>query len=43
MNTLVKGGIAVLTGGASLRRVIMPLFAALFVASLAACLFVATR
>jgi uncharacterized membrane protein (DUF4010 family) len=41
MNTLVKAGIAFLTGGPSLRRVITPLFAALFVVSLAACVVVA--
>ncbi len=41
MNTGVKAGIAILTGGASLRRVIAPLFAALFVVTLGACLFVA--
>ncbi len=40
-NTLVKAGIAILTGGPSLRRVIAPLFAVLFVVSLGACLFVA--
>jgi uncharacterized membrane protein (DUF4010 family) len=43
MNTLVKGGIAMFIGGRSLRRVILPLFAALFVASLGACLVVAYR
>jgi uncharacterized membrane protein (DUF4010 family) len=41
MNTLVKAAIAFLTGGPSLRRVITPLFAALFVVSLAACVVVA--
>ncbi len=38
-NTLVKGGIAYVTGGPALREVITPLFAVLFAASLAACLF----
>ena len=42
-NTLVKAGIAYATGGPSLRKVIMPLFAALFAVSLAACLVVAMR
>jgi uncharacterized membrane protein (DUF4010 family) len=42
-NTLVKGGIAYFTGGPSLRKVITPLFAALFAVSVAACLFVAMR
>jgi len=41
MNTIVKAGIAFLTGGPSLRRVITPLFAVLFVVSLAACVVVA--
>ena len=43
MNTLVKGGIAMVIGGQSLRKVILPVFSALFVASLAACLVVAYR
>ena len=40
-NTLVKGGIAFVVGGTALRRVVTPLFAALFAVSLGACLFVA--
>jgi uncharacterized membrane protein (DUF4010 family) len=43
MNTLVKGGIAVVIGGRPLRGVILPVFSALFVASLGACLVVAYR
>jgi len=43
MNTMVKAGIAILTGGPALRKVITPLFAALFGVSLGACLFVAMR
>lgn len=39
-NTLVKGGIALVIGGRSLRSVITPIFLALFVASLVACLVV---
>jgi uncharacterized membrane protein (DUF4010 family) len=42
-NTLVKAGIAFLTGGPALRKVLTPLFAGLFVASLVACLVVAYR
>ena len=42
-NTLVKAGIAFIAGGPSLRKVITPLFAGLFVATLAACLVVALR
>jgi len=42
-NTLVKAGIAYATGGPALRKVITPLFGALFAVSLAACLFVALR
>jgi uncharacterized membrane protein (DUF4010 family) len=42
-NTMVKAGIAILTGGPALRKVITPLFAALFGVSLGACLFVAMR
>lgn len=40
-NTLVKGGIAYVTGGPALRKVITPLFALLFAVSLVACVFVA--
>ena len=43
MNTLVKGGIAIIIGGRPLRRVILPVFSALFVATLGACLVVAYR
>jgi uncharacterized membrane protein (DUF4010 family) len=42
-NTLVKAGIAFFAGGPSLRKVVTPLFAALFAVSLAACLVVALR
>jgi uncharacterized membrane protein (DUF4010 family) len=42
-NTLVKAGIAFFAGGPSLRKVITPLFAALFAVSLAACLVVALK
>jgi len=41
MNTLVKGGIAALVGGEALRRVIVPLFALLFLAAVVSCLVVA--
>lgn len=40
-NTLVKGGIAMLVGGRALRTVIAPIFLALFLASLVACLVTA--
>lgn len=40
-NTLVKGGIAVVLGGEGLRRVIIPAFAALFLAAAASCIIVA--
>lgn len=40
-NTLVKGGIAFLTGGPPLRRVITPIFAGLFGLTIAVCLAVA--
>jgi uncharacterized membrane protein (DUF4010 family) len=40
-NTLVKGSIAVVIGGRSLQRVIGPIFLALFLVSLSACLVVA--
>jgi uncharacterized membrane protein (DUF4010 family) len=40
-NTLVKAGIAYVTGGAALRRIITPLFGLLFAVSVAACVFVA--
>jgi uncharacterized membrane protein (DUF4010 family) len=43
MNTLVKGGIALVIGGRSLQRIIGPMFLALFLVSLAACLVVATQ
>lgn len=42
-NTLTKGGIAYVTGGPALRKIITPLFALLFAVSLAACIFVAMR
>jgi uncharacterized membrane protein (DUF4010 family) len=41
MNTLVKGGIAAVLGGPALRRVIVPVFAALTLATLAACIAMA--
>lgn len=41
MNTLVKGGIAVVAGGSALRKITAPIFLSLFVASLIACLLVA--
>jgi len=41
-NTLVKGGIAYVTGGPALRKIITPLFGLLFAVSVAACVFVAT-
>jgi uncharacterized membrane protein (DUF4010 family) len=41
MNTLVKGGIAGIMGGAALRRVIIPVFAVLFFCSLGACIVIA--
>jgi uncharacterized membrane protein (DUF4010 family) len=40
-NTLVKGGIALVIGGRPLRPIIGPIFLALFLVSLAACLVVA--
>jgi len=40
-NTLVKGSIALAIGGRPFRKVIIPIFLALFVASLGACLVVA--
>jgi uncharacterized membrane protein (DUF4010 family) len=43
MNTLVKGGIALVIGGRSLQRIIGPMFLALFLVSLVACLVVATQ
>jgi uncharacterized membrane protein (DUF4010 family) len=43
VNTLVKGGIAMVIGGRPLRSVILPVFSALFVATLGACLVVAYR
>jgi len=42
-NTLVKGGIALVIGGRALQRIIGPMFLALFLVSLAACLVVATQ
>lgn len=42
-NTLVKAGIAYVTGGPALRKLITPLFGALFAVSLGACLFVALK
>lgn len=42
-NTLVKAGIAYATGGPALRKLITPLFGALFAVSLGACLFVALK
>jgi uncharacterized membrane protein (DUF4010 family) len=41
MNTLVKGGIAAVLGGPALRRVTVPIFAALTVATLVACVIIA--
>jgi uncharacterized membrane protein (DUF4010 family) len=41
MNTLVKGGVAAFFGGPALRRVIVPLFAALFLAALVSCVWAA--
>jgi uncharacterized membrane protein (DUF4010 family) len=43
MNTVVKGGIALVIGGRSLRPIIGPIFLALFLVSLVACLVVATQ
>jgi len=43
MNTLVKGGIATWLGGQALRRVIIPVFAVLFLAAVASCIVVATN
>ncbi|MFB3924271.1 MAG: MgtC/SapB family protein [Terriglobia bacterium] len=43
MNTLVKGGIAVVIGGKPLRPVIAPIFLALFIVTLASCLVAASR
>ena len=42
-NTLVKAGIAYVSGGPALRKVITPLFAILFAVSVAACVFVALK
>jgi len=42
-NTIVKAGIAYMTGGPSLRKLITPLFGTLFAFTIAACLFVAIR
>ena len=43
MNTVVKGGSAQVIGGRPLRPIIGPIFLALFLVSLAACLVVATQ
>jgi uncharacterized membrane protein (DUF4010 family) len=43
MNTVVKGGIALVIGGRPLRPIIGPIFLALFLVSLVACLVVATQ
>jgi hypothetical protein len=37
MNTLVKGGIAAFLGGRALRRVILPVFVAMALAAIVAC------
>jgi uncharacterized membrane protein (DUF4010 family) len=42
MNTLVKGGIAAFLGGRALRRVILPIFVAIALAAIVACI-AATR
>ena len=41
MNTLVKGGIAAVLGGRALRRVILPIFAAMALGAIVACVAVA--
>jgi uncharacterized membrane protein (DUF4010 family) len=41
VNTVVKGGIAAFVGGPALRRIIAPIFAALTVATLVACIVIA--
>jgi uncharacterized membrane protein (DUF4010 family) len=41
MNTLVKGGIAAVLGGPALRRVILPIFAAMALGAIVACIAVA--
>jgi len=41
MNTLVKGGIAAVVGGPALRRVILPIFAAMALGAVAACIIAA--
>jgi uncharacterized membrane protein (DUF4010 family) len=41
MNTLVKGGIAVVLGGPALRRVILPIFGIMTLAAVVACIVVA--
>ena len=41
MNTLVKGGIAAVIGGPALRRVILPIFAAMALGAIVACIAVA--
>jgi uncharacterized membrane protein (DUF4010 family) len=41
MNTLAKGGIAAVLGGPALRRVILPIFAAITLAAIVACLALA--
>jgi uncharacterized membrane protein (DUF4010 family) len=41
MNTLVKGGIAAVIGGRALRRVILPIFAAMALGAIVACVAVA--
>lgn len=38
MNTLVKGGIAAFLGGRALRRVILPIFVAMVLAAIVACI-----
>jgi uncharacterized membrane protein (DUF4010 family) len=40
-NTLVKGGIAAVLGGPALRRVIVPIFAAIALGAIVACVVVA--
>jgi uncharacterized membrane protein (DUF4010 family) len=41
MNTLAKGGIAAVLGGRALRRVILPIFSAMALGAIAACIVVA--
>lgn len=41
MNTLVKGGIAAVIGGPALRRVVLPIFAAMALGAIVACIAVA--